>query len=179
MASIISKSYFKVDNPKVGLVNIGAEASKGRAEDIEAYELLKNNSQINFIGNVEPKEMMSTDVDVLVTDGFTGNILMKSYEGAVKAFSEAIKEEVYSSLRAKIGGLLMKKAFKNIKSKANPDVVGGAIIVGIEGVLVKAHGSSNAFAFSNGIRLARELAKEDIMSQIRVAIEALHNEWWF
>jgi len=176
VASIISKSYFKVDNPKVGLVNIGAEASKGRAEDVEAYELLKNNSQINFIGNVEPKEMMSTDVDVLVTDGFTGNILMKSYEGAVKAFSEAIKEEVYSSLRAKIGGLFMKKAFKNIKSKANPDIVGGAIIVGIEGVLVKAHGSSNAFAFSNGIRLARELAKENIMSQIRVAIEALHNE---
>ena len=179
VASIISKSYFKIENPKVGLVNIGAEPGKGRAEDIEAYELLKNNPQINFYGNVEPKEMLTSDVDVLVTDGFTGNILMKSYEGAVKAFSDAIKKEVYSSFRAKMGGLLMKNAFKNIKSKANPDVVGGAIIVGIEGILVKAHGSSNAFAFSNGIRLARELAKEDIMSKVRVALEALHNEWKF
>ncbi|MGI6781255.1 MAG: phosphate acyltransferase PlsX [Acholeplasmataceae bacterium] len=176
VASIISKSYFKVDNPVVGLVNIGAEPGKGRVEDIEAYELLNNNPSINFYGNVEPKELLSTDVDVIVTDGFTGNILMKSYEGAVKAFSNALKKEIYSSTRAKLGGLLLKKAFKNIKSNANPDVVGGAIIIGVDGILVKAHGSSNAFAFSNGIRLGRELAKEDIMSKIRIAVEELHNE---
>ena len=176
VASVISKTYFNVENPKVGLVNIGVEPGKGRQEDIDAYELLKNSQLINFHGNVEPKEMMSTDVDVLVTDGFTGNILMKSYEGAVKAFSDAIKTEVKQSLRAKLGGLLMMKAFKNIKGKANPDVVGGAILVGVEGILIKAHGSSNAFAFSNAIRQARQLAKGDIMSQIRVAIGELHNE---
>lgn len=175
VGSIISKSYFNIEKPVVGLINIGSEPGKGRAEDLEAYELLKNNHNINFYGNVEAKEMLAANVDVLVTDGFTGNVLMKSYEGAVKSFGDAIKDQIKNSFRAKLGGLMMKKAFRQIKSNTNPDVVGGAILVGIDGILIKAHGSSNAFAFSNAIQQARRLAKEDIINKIKVAIEELHH----
>ena len=178
VASIIAKAYLNIDKPVVGLVNIGSEKGKGRQEDIEAFELLSNNKYVNFYGNIEPKEVLSADVDILVTDGFTGNILMKSYEGAIKAFGDGIKIQVHNSLRAKIGALFMKKAFKNIKENTNPDKVGGAILVGVDGILIKAHGSSNDYAFYNAIRQARLMAKEDIISKIKEAIEDTHKDEW-
>lgn len=176
VASIIGKSYLNIDKPKVGLVNIGSEEGKGRESDVEAFNLLKENKYVNFIGNVEPKEALTADVDVLVTDGFTGNIVMKSYEGAVKAFTDAIKEHVNKSLKAKMGGLLMKGVFSDIKENMNSDKVGGAIVVGVNGILIKAHGSSNALAFSNAIRQARSMAKEDIINKIVSAIEDTHKD---
>lgn len=178
VASIIAKSYLNIDKPKVGLVNIGSEEGKGREADVEAFNLLKENKYVNFSGNVEPKEALTADVDVLVTDGFTGNIVMKSYEGAVKAFTDAIKEHVKKSFKAKMGGLLMKGVFSDIKENMNPDKVGGAIVVGVNGILIKAHGSSNALAFSNAIRQARSMAKEDIINKIVSAIEDTHKDEW-
>ena len=174
VASIIAKSYLNIEEPKVGLVNIGSEKGKGRADDLLAYDLMAENKLINFIGNVEPKEMLFTDCDVLVTDGFTGNVLMKSYEGATNAFSTAIRKEVDNSVKVKMGALLMKSAFNNIKENTNADKVGGAIIVGVDGILIKAHGSSNHFAFYNAIRQARSMAKADIITKIKKAIEETH-----
>lgn len=178
VASIIAKSYLNIEEPKVGLINIGSEKGKGRADDLLAYDLMAENKLINFIGNVEPKEMLFTDCDVLVTDGFTGNVLMKSYEGAIKAFSTAIKTEVENSFKVKMGALLMKSAFNNIKENTNAEKVGGAILVGVDGILIKAHGSSNDFAFYNAIRQARSMAKADIITKIKKAIEETHKNDW-
>ena len=174
VASIIAKSYLNIEEPKVGLINIGSEKGKGRADDLLAYDLMAENKLINFIGNVEPKEMLFTDCDVLVTDGFTGNVLMKSYEGAIKAFSTAIKTEVENSFKVKMGALLMKSAFNNIKENTNAEKVGGAILVGVDGILIKAHGSSNDFAFYNAIRQARSMAKADIITKIKKSLLRKH-----
>ena len=174
VASIVAKSYLGIENPKVGLVNIGSEPGKGRAEDLEAYKLMKESPLVNFIGNIEPKEILSCDVDVLVTDGFTGNILMKSYEGAISAFSKAIRSGVDKSFKAKVGGLLMKGVFSNLKENTNAEKVGGAILVGVNGVLIKAHGSSNGYAFYNAIRQAKLLANANIIEKITEAIEETH-----
>ena len=170
-ANIIATNYLKINHPKVGLLNIGSEEGKGRQIDIETYNLLKENSQINFIGNIEPKEVFNSEVDIILADGFTGNIFLKSLEGMATAFMNAIKNEVQSSFKNKMGALLMKKAFKKIKNTSDPANVGGAILLGVDGLLIKAHGSSNRVAFFNAIRQAREMVKAEVMPLIKASLE--------
>ena len=151
-ASTYLKNTNGVENPLVGLVNIGSEPGKGREVDKETYEALKNDPQINFYGNIEPKEMFFSECDVLVTDGYCGNLVLKTLEGTAKAVGEELKSAIKSSLWSKIGyALFMRGAFKKFKKKISGDEVGGALLFGVDGVIVKSHGSSDAFTFSKAI----------------------------
>src|SRR5690625_1741117 len=165
-ASIVAEEVLKRNKPKVALINIGEEEGKGRALDREAYELLKNNKNINFVGNIEPKEVFTHEADVLVTDGFTGNIVMKSMEGTAKGLGMILEREIKSKLRNKIGYLFMKPALKNFKKSLDASEIGGALVIGLNHTLIKAHGSSNDFAFYNAIRQAKEMVEKDVINKV-------------
>lgn len=165
-ASIVAKEVLKRDNPKIALINIGEEASKGRPQDLETYELLKNNENINFFGNLEPKEVFTTEADVLVTDGFTGNIVMKTMEGTALGLGMVLEREIKSKLRNKIGYLFMKPALRAFKKSLDASEIGGALVIGLNHVLIKAHGSSNDFAFFNAIRQAKEMVEKDVINTV-------------
>jgi glycerol-3-phosphate acyltransferase PlsX len=153
-ASIYAREVIGIENPLVGLMNIGTEPGKGRELERETFELLKNDPNVNFHGNVEGKELFTSECDILLTDGFTGNMVMKTCEGVVKAVGAFLKEEI-NTAQKKVGYLLMKKVFKKFKKTLSPDEIGGANLFGVDGVVVKAHGSSDAYAFSNAINQAR------------------------
>lgn len=165
-ASVVAEKTLGRSNPKVGLVNIGTEEGKGRELDKEAYELLKNNENINFVGNIEPKEVLTSDCDVLVTDGFTGNILMKTMEGTALGFGKMLKQSIYSSFLSKIGGLFMKKQLKQLSKKMDASEIGGALVLGLNHILIKAHGSSDSYAFYNAIRQARTMVEKDVINTV-------------
>ncbi|HHW79331.1 MAG TPA: phosphate acyltransferase PlsX [Acholeplasmataceae bacterium] len=170
-ASVVAKEVLKRNNPKLGLVNIGSEPGKGRELDIETFDLLEANEDVNFIGNVEPKEVFTTEADILLTDGFTGNILMKSLEGAATGLGMILKDEIKSSLRSKIGALFMKKSLKNFKKSMDASEVGGALVIGLNHVLIKAHGNSNTFAFYNAIRQAKDMVEKDVIGIVNKVLE--------
>lgn len=176
-ASIYMKETMGVNKPLVGLLNIGSEAGKGREVDKETFALLKDNQHVNFYGNVEPKELFFTDCDILITDGFTGNMVMKTTEGVALAIGSFLKQEIKKSLVSKIGYIFMKKVFKNFKKKLSADEVGGANIFGIDGIVVKAHGASNDYAFSRAINQARLAVKGQVIDKMKNVIgEVIENE---
>jgi len=139
-----------VENPKVGLINVGTEAEKGNVAAKEAYTLLAE-SGLNFVGNIEGREVPEGAVDVAVCDGFVGNIVLKFMEGLSKTMMGMIKEELMSTTVSKLGALLAKGAFGNIKKRFDYREVGGAPFLGLNSLVVKAHGSSDAFAMKNAI----------------------------
>ncbi len=165
-AKVLAKITFNVENPKIGLINIGTEPGKGREVDKETFDLFEKSEQINFAGNIEPKEVLTCDCDVLVTDGFTGNILMKTIEGTAKVTGTMLKEEIKKSLKGKIGYLFMKKNLDNYRKRLDASEVGGAMICGIPKPVVKAHGSSDPYAFKNAIRQVRKIVLGDVIAQI-------------
>ena len=165
-ASVVSKEILGVKEPKVGLLNIGSEPGKGREIDKEAYYYLKDLEGINFYGNVEPTEMVDCPADVVVTDGFTGNICMKSIEGTAKTMGKMLSSEIKSSLGGKIGYLFMRKNMKRFKDRMSTKKVGGAMIFGLSRPVVKAHGNSDAETFSNAIRLVKEMVETDIINKV-------------
>ena len=171
-ASVFAKKILKKDDPKVGLINIGSEEGKGRSFENEAYEHLKANANIHFIGNVEPKEIFQTEADILVTDGFTGNILMKSLEGTASGMGKMLKREIKSGFWSKIGALLMKKALRNFKKSMDASEIGGALVMGLNYPLIKAHGNSNAHAFYNAIRQAIEMVEGRVIHEVVEVLEA-------
>jgi glycerol-3-phosphate acyltransferase PlsX len=126
---------------------------------------------LNFIGNVEGKELFGGLVDVTVTDGFTGNVLLKSSEAVAKLITEILRQELMSSTRTKIGALLAKPAFANIKKMMDPGETGAAPLLGIDGLVFIGHGRSDAFALVNGIRVARQAVEANLLGAIRAAIE--------
>lgn len=165
-ASVTSKEILGVENPVVGLLNIGSEPGKGREVDKETFTLLSNEPHINFYGNVEPKEILTTDCNVLITDGFTGNMILKTIEGTAKGTGEMLKEEIKGSFLGKIGYLLMKKNLQNYKKRLDASEIGGAMIFGVSAPVIKAHGSSNSYAFYNAIRQARVMVKSDLIKKV-------------
>ncbi len=172
-ATVVAKALLHVENPQVGLLNIGTEEGKGRALDIETYALLKENPNINFLGNVEPKEMLETKADILLSDGFTANIAMKTMEGTAKSLASLLKEQLTSSFFKKlIVGLFLKKSLKEFKKALDPNEIGGAMIAGLQNIVIKAHGSSNDYAFYNAIRQAKELVEADVIGKVTSLLEA-------
>ena len=165
-ASVVSKEVLGVKEPKVGLLNIGAEPGKGREIDKEAYYYLQELEGINFYGNVEPTEMVDCPADVVVTDGFTGNICMKSIEGTAKNMGKMLSQEIKSSLAGKIGYLFMRKNMKRFKERMSTKKVGGAMLFGLSKVVVKAHGNSDPESYFNAIRLAKEMVENDVISKV-------------
>lgn len=157
MASAYQKGVFGVENPRVGLINNGAEESKGNAFSLEAYKLLSEEPAIRFVGNVEARDILSGDVDVVVADGFNGNIALKSAEGTANAVFSLLKKGIYSSARAKIGALFLKPVFKSLKHKLDYNEHGGAAFLGLKKPVVKAHGSSKAKSVCGAILQVRDM----------------------
>ncbi len=175
-ASIYLREIEGVKEPLVGLMNVGSEKGKGREVDVETYNLLEENENINFFGNIEGKDIFETKCDIILTDGFSGNLVMKTSEGVAKAVGTFFKSEIKSSFRNKLGYLFMKKAFKNFKKTLSPDEIGGANLFGVDGVVVKAHGSSNAYAFSNAINQARLAVKADVVEKMKSIIADVESD---
>jgi len=164
MASVYVENMFDIKNPKVALVNIGAEKEKGNALTKEAYELLEE-TDLNFVGNIEPREIPFGEADIVVCDGFLGNTILKLSEGLSMALLGIIKEEITVG-HYKIAAAALKKPFGNIKKKLDADEVGGAPFLGLKSLVVKAHGSSNAKAIKNAIKQCILFAEADIVSKI-------------
>lgn len=168
--ALMGKIYFEkilnTTNPSIGLVNIGVEEEKGNELTKSTYPLLKE-SGMNFIGNVEPRDIPTGDVNVLVCDGFVGNTVLKMYEGTASNLFQIIKSEITSSFSGKIGGLLLKPVFKNIKKKFDYKEYGGAAFLGVEGICVKAHGSSDRLAFKNAVRQCINFHNNNIIEDIK------------
>lgn len=158
-------------NSKVGLLNIGTEEGKGNEVTREAYNLLKENKSINFVGNVESTEVMNGDIDVVVTDGFTGNMVLKTAEGIGKFILDVIKTEVSKSFIYKLGALLLMPALKVVKSKMDSSEYGGAIFLGLNGISIKAHGNSDAVAIKNAIKVAEKFAKLNFVEEMKKVID--------
>lgn len=156
MGSIVSQNFIGKKNPKVYLANIGAEKGKGNNLSKAAYELLEQNDKINFMGNIEPRDFLSGKADVIVADGFAGNMMIKTTEGVAAVLFDEIKEQVESSFLVKLGALLMKPALKAVKDKYDYKKVGAGVILGINKPLFKAHGSSNREAIKHAIYKAEE-----------------------
>lgn len=165
MGSVYMENVEGRKNPTVGLLNIGTEDTKGGELQKESYALLEK-APLNFIGNVESREIPKGDIDIVVTDGFTGNIALKLIEGVSLTMFSMIKNVLYSSLKNKIGALLIKKGLYSIKAKADYSEVGGAPLLGTRAPVFKAHGSSNGKAIKNAIGQAMEFAKTGVIDKI-------------
>ncbi|OWZ84188.1 phosphate acyltransferase PlsX [Natranaerobius trueperi] len=164
MGSLYVEKVLKRDLPKVGLINVGEEASKGNQLVKESYELLQTTG-INFQGNIEARELLSGKVDVAVCEGFLGNVLLKFMEGFGKDMFNTMKNEFTSSLTGQLGAMLLKPNLKNLKNRFDYSEYGGAPFLGINGILVKSHGSSDDLAIKNAInKQSYHLAKENILT---------------
>ena len=167
MGHVYMERVVGVESPRVGLLNNGEEAEKGNQQTIRAHELLSARTDLHFIGNVEGRAVPMGEADVVVADGFAGNIILKTLEGFAAALFSMIKEELTRTTRSKIGAALSKKAFQNLKKKLDADEVGGVPLLGVKGAVIKAHGSSNARAFDRAIRQALSMLTGDVVENIQ------------
>jgi glycerol-3-phosphate acyltransferase PlsX len=170
MGSLYASRVRGIPSPRVGLLSNGEEAGKGNELVKGAYPLLEA-SGLNFIGNVEGKELFGGAADVVVTDGFTGNILLKSSEAVAKLIVDVLRQELMSSARTKIGALLAKPAFGNIRRMLDPGEVGAAPLLGIDGLVFIGHGRSDAHALVSAIHTARQAVEADLLVALRSAIQ--------
>lgn len=173
MGSIYVKNVLGVAEPKVGLANIGIEEEKGNNLTKEAYQLMKKQDLYHFAGNCEAREIPTGDFDVVVADGFAGNLILKFMEGLATTMIGMMKEYMLSNLRSKIGALLVKPAMKEFKKRLDYEEAGGAPLLGVEGAVVKAHGSSNGKAMFNAIRQARTMIETDVVGIIREGVKKM------
>ncbi len=170
MGSAYMESMRGVKNPRIGLVNNGAEAEKGCALTKETYELLSNDKRLNFVGNVEARDITYDQADVIVCDGFVGNVILKFMEGVAGTLMGIIKQEIYGDFQSKIGGLLAKPAFKRVKKKMDYNEVGGAPLLGVRGNVVKAHGSCKGHAMACAIRQAVQMTEGNVVGKIEALL---------
>lgn len=154
MGNIYAKHALSLENPRIGLISNGTEEGKGTAIILEATELISKLS-LNFIGNIEPSDVHNGHADVVITDGFVGNIMIKTFESSTRYVTDVIKKELKNSFVSQIGALLSMRAFDRVKKKIQPDEVGGAPLLGVNGVVIVAHGSSNEISIKNAIKQAR------------------------
>lgn len=172
MGSCYMERVMGLKSPKVGLLNVGAEDTKGREMDIEAYKLLKD-APLDFYGNLEARELPFGVCQVAVSDGFTGNIALKLYEGMGSFFAGELKGMLTSGLSGKLAALMIMPKVKAFKKKLDYTEVGGAVLMGISKPVIKAHGSSNAKAFYNAIRQAKNCVDGKVIEAISQSLEAV------
>lgn len=164
MANFYAKNVLAIDNPRIGLINNGTEEGKGNTLSKEAYDLLSEVDSINFVGNVEAKSLLLGEVDIAITDGFTGNAILKTLEGTVKAVVGLLKDTLMNSgLKTKIGGALIKGALKETLSSFDDTKQGGAVLLGVKAPVIKAHGSANEEAIFNAIRQAKKVVEVNVV----------------
>ena len=169
MGEAYMRGVMGMKEPRVGLVNIGAEAEKGNALVKETYPLMEK-APYRFVGNVEARDITADQADVLVADGFSGNLILKFMEGVAATLMGIIKKEMMADLRGKIAGLIAKPAFRRVKKTMDYTEVGGAPLLGVKGVVVKAHGSSNAHAIACAIRQAALMKRRGLVDAIEKEI---------
>ncbi|HVD87222.1 MAG TPA: phosphate acyltransferase PlsX [Solirubrobacterales bacterium] len=165
LGAAFSAAVLEVRDPSVGLLTVGEEAGKGREEVVEAGRLLSQAPGIRFVGNVEGRDLPAATVDVVVTDGFTGNVSLKLLEGTAKVVAAAVGDAARSNPLAAAGGLLLKPALNGLRRELHPDTTGGAILLGLRGTAVVGHGSSGAEGIANAIRLAARCAEVDAVGR--------------
>jgi glycerol-3-phosphate acyltransferase PlsX len=172
MGHLYARLALKLERPRVALISNGEEEGKGNALIHEASPLLAASDSLNYIGNIEPKEMVKGVADVVVCDGFVGNIITKTLEAMGLALFDAIKDSVQTSRRAKIGALLMRPAFRKIYKQHDPAEIGGALLLGVNGVVIIAHGRSDARAVKNAVRQAIEAVNGGMIQAIHKGLAA-------
>jgi phosphate acyltransferase len=175
MGSVYVEKVRGIKNPRVGLLNVGTEDKKGNDLTKQTFELLKN-TQLNFIGNVESRDLMESVADVVVTDGFTGNIALKSIEGTALSVFSLLKSALTSNLKSKLAAGILKPQFKVIKKQMDYSEYGGAALFGLKAPVIKAHGSSNSNAIYNAIRQTREMVSNNVSETIHSSIEGAANK---
>jgi glycerol-3-phosphate acyltransferase PlsX len=166
MGSIYAERALSLKQPRVGLLSNGEEAGKGTKLVQESAELLAQ-SGVNFIGNVEPKDLLKGAVDVAVMDGFSGNILIKTMEAVGSMLFDLMRQELVVDMRSKVGGLLARPAFRRVYRQMDPFEIGGVPLLGVDGLVIIGHGRSNATAIKNAIRQARLAVGGQIVTVIR------------
>ncbi len=165
LGAAFSEAVLGVERPRVGLLSVGEEAGKGREEVAAAHETLSSAKGIDFVGNVEGRALPAGAADVVVTDGFTGNVALKLMEGTVKTVTAAIRDAARSNPLAALGGLLMRPALGGLRRELHPDTTGGAILLGLRGIAVVGHGSSGAEGIANAVRLAARCVEVDAVGR--------------
>ena len=173
MGSVYMRSVMGIERPAVGLVNIGAEAEKGNKLTKETYQLMSAQSSYYFAGNAEARDIPTGDFDVVVADGFDGNIILKYTEGLASAMMGMLKTNLMASKVSKIGAALSRPAFRKFKRSMDYNAYGGAPLLGVDGAVIKAHGSSGETAIMNALRQAREMLAGDVAGKIREGLEGL------
>jgi len=169
MGSVYARHRFDIAEPKVGLLSIGEEPGKGDTLRKEAYGLLAVASGIDFIGNVEGRDIMTQDVDVVVTDGFTGNVVLKTLEGGLKTVVTALLE-AFNAPEYKQAADVLLPALLPLYETLDPDTYGGAVLLGVDGVCIISHGSSGKRAMVNAIDVAREMVEADVVGELRAVV---------
>jgi len=165
LGAAFSAAVLDVADPTVGLLTVGEESGKGREEVVEAHRLLSDSTGIAFAGNVEGGDLPAAAVDVVVTDGFTGNVSLKLLEGTAKTVAAAVADAARSNPIASLGGLLLKPALGGLRRELHPDATGGAILLGLRAVAVVGHGSAGAEGIANAVRLAARCAEVDAVGR--------------
>lgn len=170
MAEIYLNLVLDISEPKVALLNIGAEENKGTALYKETHKLLSENKD-NFVGNIEARDILTTTHDIILMDGFAGNMVLKTLEGSMGLFSDTLKKVFFANLKTKIGALLVKSKLKEFKTSMDYKDVGATPILGLSKLVLKAHGSSDERAFYSAIRSAHQMVEADLMSAIKRGVE--------
>lgn len=165
LGSAFARVVLGVAQPRVALLSVGEESKKGSELVVEAHEALAGGTGLEFTGNIEGRDLLTGAADVVVTDGFTGNVTLKTIEGTAKAVGEAVRAAAKSGPRAAAGGLLMRSALGSLREAMDPDRTGGAILLGLRGVAVVGHGSAGPEGVANQIRLAARAAEEDVVGR--------------
>ena len=165
MGAVFAEEILDVRNPEIRLLSIGEEAEKGKQLTLEAHELLAA-SELNFTGNTEGRDLLRGGADVVVTDGFTGNVALKLLEGAIRNLLDALREEITATTRGKLGGLLIRPAARRLRDRLDPDTYGGAYLLGLRGLAVIAHGNSSPRAIANAVRLAARGVEHDVVGRL-------------
>ena len=160
LGSAFSAAVLDVETPRVALLSVGEEQKKGRGDVVEAHQALTSASGIRFIGNVEGRDLLTDEADVVVTDGFTGNVTLKTLEGTARAVAEEVRMAARSNPVSAVGGMLLRPALGALRRTMDPNAVGGAILLGLRGVAVVAHGSSTPEGIANAVRLAHRAVTE-------------------
>ena len=165
MGAVFAEEILGIANPEVRLLSIGEEPEKGNQLTLEAHALLAE-SDLNFAGNTEGREILQGAADVVVADGFTGNVALKTVEGTIRTVLEALREEITATTTGRIGGLLIRPAARRLRHRLDPDTYGGAYLLGLRGLAVVAHGNSSRTAIANAIRLAARGADRDVVGRL-------------
>jgi phosphate acyltransferase len=166
MGSVFAQEVLEIGDPEVRLLSIGEEAEKGNQLTLEAHALLAEAEGLRFGGNTESRDLLLGAADVVVCDGFTGNVVLKLLEGTIKELLDALRAEIVATRRGRVGGLLIRPAARAMRNRLDPETYGGAYLLGLRGLAVIAHGNSSRRAIANAIRLAVRGVEHDIVGSL-------------